>query len=188
MPYLKHSNLNYLTDTKYGSNYKQAVISCRLPYYPEIEYISYKEVLLHRIKFMISLLGRTHGEALSQLNRSGIPIIHSDKFLALPDENATEYTNALCHSIITFLKDSVVRELSTIIIKDCLVSLADSDSENNVRMSDIVNWISSNANELFQDTKSYIDLDQNGNVYVLTNNDNECTFSYDIYDSFLASL
>jgi hypothetical protein len=182
MSYKQLSNINYLADTEHGTNYKMAITNCRLPNLPDIEYIDYKEVLLNRIKFMIGLLGKTHSEAIAQLNKNGVPIMHSAKFLKLPEENAAEYTSTICRTITGMLKDNVIKKLTVAIIKECVMSLIYGKDTDEI--DGFIDWIQSNAFELYDDIRPYIDLDDNGGVYMITDDNGTCMKAYDIYNSY----
>jgi hypothetical protein len=182
MSYKKLPNINYMIDTQSGNNYKMAITNCRLPYLPEIEYINYKDVLLSRINFMIGLLGKTRSDAVTLLNRNGIPIIHSAKFLQLPDEEAAEYTSIICHTIIDILRDNVLKELTIPVIKMCVMSSIDIHEVNNFNL-----WLYNNAHDLVYDIKPYIELNNNGDVYIFVNDDDICIFANHVYDIFTMS-
>ena len=57
MSFVKNQRLNYLLDTTNGGRFQQALLNCaRLPYEPEIDLLTYKDLLLNRILLLIMFI------------------------------------------------------------------------------------------------------------------------------------
>lgn len=182
MSFVKNQRLNYLLDTTNGGRFQQALLNCaRLPYEPEIDLLTYKDLLLNRILLLIMFIQDGIENGMERLwDEEYVAKVSVAEFKSFPDEEAKEYTESVCRGVISLLKKDVILDLTIPLVQECLENFIykrdeDFDSEQ------ILEWVENNKYDLFKLVLSDLSLKENGDVFVKTTRFGDCSFAYQIY-------